>query len=452
MWLTRLDAAARLAAGARWDAADAARRLAREPGLAWLDGGLEHGREGRYSFLAASPVEVRACAPDDPDPLGLLRTLDGFAGDERDGSDDPDADCALRGEDVPRWVGHVTYDAGRTTHAARHPRDTQVPALRFARYDAWVAFDHEAGSVHLVGDDRAACERLRAKLTAPPLDDAALAFEAGPLDATPHALHEAAVAEALGLIHAGEVYEINLARRLRASFRGSALGLFLRMRTESPVPLGYFVDGHTHSVLGRSMERFLRYRSRDRRVWTSPIKGTVARTGSDARSAAHEAHLLSTDPKEHAEHAMVVDLMRNDLSRVCEVGSVTVSALMDVLPFAGLSHLISTVEGRVRAGADVATVIAETFPPGSVTGAPKHRVIDAIEALEAVPRGLYTGCVGFLDRAGGCSLAVAIRTAVIAQGRVDYFAGGGIVADSVPTRESAETDLKARVFLRALGR
>jgi anthranilate/para-aminobenzoate synthase component I len=129
---------------------------------------------------------------------------------------------------------------------------------------------------------------------------------------------------------------------------------------------------------------------------------------------------------------------------------VAVSALMEVLPFAGLSHLVSTIEGRVRADYGLREVLAETFPPGSVTGAPKHRVVRAIEELESVPRGLYTGCVGFIDRTGGCSLAVAIRTAVVANGQVDYFAGGGIVADSIPARESAETDLKAALFVRSL--
>jgi anthranilate/para-aminobenzoate synthase component I len=132
------------------------------------------------------------------------------------------------------------------------------------------------------------------------------------------------------------------------------------------------------------------------------------------------------------------------------VASVEVSALMEVLPFAGLSHLISEVRGRVRPELTLVDVVAETFPPGSVTGTPKHRVLAAIEALEDTPRGLYTGCMGFVDRAGGCSLAVAIRTAVIEQGRVDYFAGGGIVAASDPARESAETDLKAAQFLSAL--
>ncbi|HEY6877912.1 MAG TPA: chorismate-binding protein, partial [Polyangiales bacterium] len=184
----------------------------------------------------------------------------------------------------------------------------------------------------------------------------------------------------------------------------------------------------------------------DHRLVTSPIKGTVARAGDDAA----EARGLLADPKERAEHAMVVDLMRNDLSRVCEVGSVRIEELMAVLPFAGLSHLISTIAGRARPGLGIAELLAETFPPGSVTGAPKERVLRAIAALEPVPRGIYCGCYGFLDRAGGCSLAVAIRSAIVHDGYVDYHAGGGIVADSDPQRELNETELKAAMFVRAL--
>ena len=433
VWLIRLEPAR--------CAQDVALRLARTPGLAWLDGGLEHGREGRYSFLSTAPCAIRQASTDDDDPWRALRGLSTRAREAP-------VDADLRPEDVPEWVGHVAYELGLGSRPQRHLRDSAVPALRFARYDAWVAIDHLRHETYLVGDDRAACEQLRDRLAAAPLCDSTLAFDAGPIEATPHARHEAAIGSALALIADGEVYEINLARRFRAPFCGSALGLFLRMRAASPVPLGYFVEAEEHAVLGRSMERYLRFRTSDRALWTSPIKGTLARAGDDAA----EALQLRSDPKEHAEHAMVVDLMRNDLSRVCEVGSVEVSALMEVLPFAGLSHLISTVRGRVRPEVVLADVLAETFPPGSVTGTPKHRVLQAIDALEDVPRGLYTGCMGFVDRAGGCSLAVAIRTAVVEQGRVDYFSGGGIVATSHPARESAETDLKAALFLKALHR
>jgi para-aminobenzoate synthetase component I len=394
---------------------EATLRLAHEPGLVWLDGGLQHGRDGRFSFVASSPCELASSR--ERAPWSALPTLEA---ETQAG--------ALLPADVPRWVGYVAYDAS-------------TPTLHFARYDAFYAYDHQAERAYLVGDDAEACARLDVRMRAQP--STALAFQAGSLSITSAEHHAAAIRGALELIREGEVYEINLARRFRASFDGSSLGLFLRMREQSPVPLGLYLDAGDHALLGRSMERFLRLR--DGELSTSPIKGTVARSGDDAG----EARALLADLKERAEHAMVVDLMRNDLSRVCEIGSVQIDELMAVLPFAGLSHLVSTISGRTPAS--VAEVLAQTFPPGSVTGAPKERVLRAIAELESTPRGLYCGCYGFLDRAGGCSFAVTIRSAVVTDGQVDYFAGGGIVADSDPAREVAETELKARMFLRAIG-
>jgi para-aminobenzoate synthetase component 1 len=414
---------------------EAALRLAPCGGLAWLDGGLEHGRGGRFSFVAVEPCEVVEAAADAPHPLALLDRLTVPCNLDRP--------AALSPSEVPYWVGHVAYDA--------HPVTARTAAagassLRFVRYDAWYAFDHARQHAYLVGDDEAACERLRLRLTAAPLADDELVFVAGPVEVTARERHRAAVTDALALIREGEVYEINLARRYRAPFTGSALGLFLRMRERSAVPLGCYLDGGVHQIVGRSMEQFLRLDAGTRVLSTSPIKGTLARAGDDAG----ESVQLTRDPKERAEHAMVVDLMRNDLSRVCRIGSVQVAELMTVLPFAGLSHLVSTVRGVLRDDVTLRALFESTFPPGSVTGAPKERVLRAIAALEDVPRGVYTGAIGFVDRAGGCSFAVAIRTAVVHDGVVDYFAGGGIVADSDVERETAETELKAALFLRAL--
>jgi para-aminobenzoate synthetase component 1 len=404
---------------------EAALRLARTPGLAWLDGGLEYGRDGRFSFVSSAPCASIRRAVGEPAPLSALSAC---------GAADLSGAGPFAAADVPSWVGYVAYDL-------RAPGATAgAPALHFARHEAWYAFDHAQDTAYLVGDDEAACTRLAAKLRAPAL--APPSFTAGALEATPADAHQAAIRAALALIREGELYEINLARRFRASFEGAPLGLFLRMREQSPVPLGFYFEAGEHALLGRSMERFLRLR--DGVLGTAPIKGTVARAGDDA----DEARALRADPKERAEHAMVVDLMRNDLSRVCEIGSVRIDELMSVQEFAGLSHLVSAISGRTRAS--VAEILEQTFPPGSITGAPKQRVVHAIAELEREPRGLYCGCYGFLDRAGGCSFAVAIRTAVVHAGWVDYFAGGGIVADSDPRRELAETELKAASFKAAL--
>lgn len=428
-------------------AEEVAKKLAHLPGLAWLDGGLSHGREGRYSFVGAAPTAVMSQPAGDSGVLTAFQTMGAVAeADAKDGK------LELRAEDVPRWIGCLSYAAlagSRDAAGAPVTRFTGLPGLRFARYDALYAVDHATERCWLVGDDAASCGRLRERLNAPLVDD--LAFEVGALEITDADAHEHAIREALAHIREGDIYQINLARRFQAAFRGSPLGLFLRMREASPVPLGLFMDAGDHAVLGRSMERFLRFRRSDGSLSTSPIKGTLQREGDDAQEAAS----LRADPKEHAEHAMIVDLMRNDLGRIAHYGTVVIDELMAVLPFAGLSHLVSTVRAHTDRDLGLDVLLAATFPPGSVTGTPKQRAIEIIAELEPFERGLYTGAYGFVDRTGGCSLAVAIRTAVIeglaeSERKVSYFAGGGIVEASDPGRETAETELKAQVFLRAI--
>ena len=243
------------------------------------------------------------------------------------------------------------------------------------------------------------------------------------------------------------MYQVNLARSFSAPFEGAPLALWQALRAASPVPLGCYFDDGARVVMARTMERFLRFRRAERELLARPIKGTIARAGACDTG---EAAALRSDPKERAEHAMIVDLMRNDLGRVADVGSVSVPEWMAVEPFARLSHLVSTVACRTRAGVGLREVLAATFPPGSVTGAPKLRAVELIAALEAEPRDVYTGALGFVDRNGGLSLAVAIRTAVVAGGQARYFAGGGIVEASQIERELAETELKAQVFRDAL--
>lgn len=412
-------------------AREAALRLSGRPGLAWLDGGLVHGREGRFSFVGAEPVEVcerwgsESCAEG-------LREL----GRPRSETQTP---AELSEADVPRWIGALAYEA-------LCPGERKERGLYFARYAALYAFDHETQRAHLVGDDEEAVSRLADMLACPtpvPGD-----FSVGLLEVTDREAHKRAIAAALGHIHEGDIYQINLARRFQATFDGSALTLFLRMGEQSPVPLGMYLEAGEQTLLGRSMERFLRFRRSDGALWTSPIKGTVKRSADDLRDAAE----LRGDPKEHAEHAMIVDLMRNDLGRVAHYGSVQIDELLAVLPFAGLSHLVSTISARVPSALPLDTLLHATFPPGSVTGTPKERAVQIIAELEPFERGLYTGAYGFIDRAGGLSLAVTIRSAVVehAARQVRYYAGGGIVEASDPERETAETELKARVFLDAL--
>ncbi len=422
------------------DPAAAALRLGGRPGRAWLDGDGT-GAQGRWSFVASDPVEVRSAAWGDADALDAVPRA------EADGAPHDPGDAGPPPNVVPRWIGYVAYDAvfpailrGRPL---AHPRPRR-PVVCFARHAAVFAFDHATGDAFLCGDDRDACAALRARLRAEPTRPTA---RCGPVETEAPAPHLRAIAAALEHIGRGDVYQVNLARRFTAAYEGDPLALFLAMRAESPVPFGFFFEAEGVAVLGRSMERFLRWEGPGGALESRPIKGTIGRAEGEHEEPAAR---LRADAKERAEHAMIVDLVRNDLGRVAETGSVEVAGLFDVEPYARLSHLVSTVRCRTRAGVDAPAILRATFPPGSVTGAPKVRAVELIEALERSPRGVYCGATGYLDRGGGMSLAVAIRTATVADGRVDYHAGGGIVEASDPARELAETELKARVFVDAL--
>jgi anthranilate/para-aminobenzoate synthase component I len=371
------------------------------------------------------------------------------AGDEQ--ADDEPAAHVRRFGHVPRWVGYVAYDAawsdpslpGAPRATARLPRDG-LPVLWLARYDAVLCYDHLRHEAWLVGDGSDACARLRAHLTGPERRPLA---RVGKVDGESASGHETAIRAALDHIAAGDIYQVNLARRWTAPFEGDPLGLALAMREASPVPLGMYLDAGDHSVVARTMERFLGFEGPGGRLETRPIKGTIARRGGDDEA---EAARLRADDKERAEHAMIVDLMRNDVGRLAQTGTVRVEEVMAVEPYAKLSHLVSTVGCQTTPDTSLAALLTATFPPGSVTGTPKVRAVEIIEALERSARGIYTGAVGYLDRQGGASLSVAIRTAVVSHGSVRYHAGGGLVAASVPEREVAETELKAKVFFDAV--
>ncbi|MGB5683444.1 MAG: anthranilate synthase component I family protein [Polyangiales bacterium] len=416
-----------------------ARSLSSQAGFAWLDSNRSESRDGRYSFLAAWPAEEVRVEFGDRAPFASLRDVARRNG--KTGAEGPEA------SEVPAWIGYIAYDACWSAPARGAPRfeRRREPILYFRRYPALIAIDHEAQCAWLVGDDASACDAFRNKLAAlTPV--APKKPVVGPMLADDPNAHRDAIVRALDYISQGQVYEVNVARRWSTSFVGSALELWQAMRIASRVPLGLFFDGGDHAVLACTMERFIQWDPTSRELVTRPIKGTIRRVPTDDGASER----LRADPKERAEHSMIVDLMRNDLGRVAEVGTVRVDAPLVVEPFTGLYHLVSTVRCETRPEVTIEDVLLATFPPGSVTGAPKIRAVEIIEELEQHPRGVYCGALGFVDHAGGLSLAVAIRTAIVRGGRAQYWAGGGIVEASDPDREIAETELKAKVFLDAV--
>jgi para-aminobenzoate synthetase component 1 len=408
-------------------------------GRFWLDGDPAHP-EGRWAFIGAEPSAERLARFGERSPLSLFDALP--SGDEVRG------DAPLRAGQVPHWIGYIAYDAAWSDReavglraAVRHPR-SPLPIVWLGRYEQMIAIDLSRGDVYALAPDEAACARL-AELVSRPIPVAKA--RVGEIEHEDRELHRRSIEHALEAIARGDIYQVNLARRWRAAFDGDPLALWSAMRA-SAVPLGMYLELDDHAVLARTMERFLRWEGET--LWTSPIKGTIARTGDDARAAS----ALIGDDKERAEHAMIVDLMRNDLSRIAEVGTVSVESALRVEPFGVLAHLVSTVRCRPRREVGIAEILEATFPPGSITGTPKLSAMELIEREERCARGVYTGALGYVDRAGGLSLAVAIRTALVFEGSVSYYAGGGLVSASDPDREIAETELKADVFFDACAR
>ncbi|MBK7772979.1 MAG: anthranilate synthase component I family protein [Sandaracinaceae bacterium] len=441
MWVERYDRG-QLELGAL------AQRLGVHGGLAWLDG--EGLLKAGWSFLGCAPVDVVRATFADQEPLARLTPLDADPRVEHAYVGPAAGDALPPLARVPRHIGYLAYDAAFALEphlAARHQRDPASTTLHFARYDALLAVDHERDAGFLLADNQAAARGLRERLDTPLASTASVSVSEA--WAPPPERHAGAIRAALEHIAAGDFYQVNLARRWTAKYSGDPLLLFLAMRRASPVPLGAYLDAGDHAVLARTMETFLRWERDTRELSTRPIKGTIPRR-DDMDEDERVAGLLRADAKEHAEHAMIVDLMRNDLARVAETGSVRVTAPFSVEPYARLSHLVTTIAATTRPEVGLVDILRATFPPGSVTGAPKLAAMRAIEALEPEPRGVYCGAIGHLDQRGGLSLAVAIRTALAHADVVHYYAGGGLVAASDPEREVAETELKARVFLDAL--
>ncbi len=252
----------------------------------------------------------------------------------------------------------------------------------------------------------------------------------------------------LEYIAAGDIYQANISQRFGTQFAGDPWALYQRLRGRFPAPFGAYLDCGTFQVLSNSPERFLLVE--DGRISTCPIKGTRPRgmtLEEDARIIGH----LRNDPKECAEHLMIVDLERNDLGKICKIGSVRVEQFETIETYHTLHHMVSTVTGILEEETGPIDCLRATFPGGSITGAPKIRAMEVIDEVEPTARGLYTGAIGFIGFSGAMELNIAIRTAIVTGGRIYFQTGGGIVADSSPKREYEETLLKAETFFRTLG-
>ncbi|MES1157953.1 MAG: anthranilate synthase component I family protein, partial [Haliangium ochraceum] len=350
---------------------------------------------------------------------------------------------------LPVAVGWLSYELGRRlVGLPADPRTAGAPLFSFQFPDAvWVRGD--SGDATLLARDPRAAGRLRDRLLQP--RGRALAPALGPLSPVdPPAAFVAGVRQILAYEAAGDAYQVNLSRRLTAAWSGEPAHIAALLRAAAPAPYATFIaDGSGGALFGNSPERFLALDA-DGLVETRPIKGTRPRGASPAEDHAAIAALRAS-PKDRAEHVMIVDLERNDLGRICRPGTVEVATLARVISLPTVHHLESTVRGVLRPGVGLAALVGATFPGGSITGAPKRRAMQIIDELESGPRGVYTGATGWLGAAGDLDLAVAIRTAILREGRLELSVGGGIVIESTPEGELAETEVKARAFASLAG-
>jgi aminodeoxychorismate synthase component I len=358
------------------------------------------------------------------------------------------------------WFGYLGYNLGARLERVPPPPPRHVPLPDFALafYDHVLRLDADGSwwFEALWSDERdeALSERLevlRARLAEGIRERPVWVgnFQPAPPGG---AGHMTAIDECRERIAAGEIFQANLCLRLEAEWKGDPLDLFARTaNTLEPRHAGV-ISGPWGTVCSLSPELFLRRRGRE--VVTEPIKGTAPRVlaaGREATRAEDNRRALAASVKDRAENVMIVDLMRNDLGRVCEYGSIEVSALNEPRPAPGVWHLVSTVRGRVRAGAGDSDLLRASFPPGSVTGAPKIQAMRVIAELEAGGREAYTGAVGYASPVAGLELNVAIRTLEMRGERIWMGAGGGIVADSVAEAELEECFVKARPVIAAAG-
>ena len=461
----------------RYDPLTVAAAYIHRPASILLDSAAGGGN-GRYSFFAADPFAVLSSKG------SLIRTT--TAAGIEEGPGNPWAaikafwqryQCDAIPELPPLQgglAGFWSYDLARQLERLPAPRrdDLLLPDLWLGAYDWTLAWDHQRKACWLVatglpaatprGRRRGAEARVRealARLAAVPAaaELPTLAEPAGPAPAGWYAMPDwpgvhstfspeayvAAVERALGYLRAGDSYQINLSQRLDAPLRRHPWVLYNALRRRNPADFAAYLRCDDLYLLSASPERFLRL-DRDQ-VETRPIKGTVAR-GADPADDARRAAALLASAKNRAENVMIVDLLRNDLSRVCRAGSVEVPEVWALERHPTVYHLVSTVTGRLRREVEPPDLLPACFPGGSITGAPKIRTMEIIAELEPTARGPYCGAIGYLSWSGQIDTSIVIRTMVACHGRVFWQVGGGIVADSQPDDEYAETLLKAKAL------
>ncbi|TAL56287.1 anthranilate synthase component I [Pandoraea sp.] len=432
-------------------------------------------RFGRYSFIGLSARTRLRCFGQRIEVVRDNAVIETHEGDPLEFITQFQArfKVALR-PGMPRFcgglAGYFGYDAVRyiekkLAHTAP-PDDLGLPDIQLLLTEELAVIDNLTGKLYLIvyADPsqpeaysharlrlRELRQRLRAPVDAPVTSPSVRTQTYREFDKSDYL---AAVAKAKEAIAAGELMQVQVGQRITKPYRDAPLSLYRALRSLNPSPYMYFYNFGDFQVVGASPEILVRQEQRNTPegpaeiVTIRPLAGTRPRGATPERDAELATELLN-DPKEIAEHVMLIDLARNDVGRIAQTGSVVVTDKMVIEKYSHVQHIVSSVEGRLKPGLNNIDVLRATFPAGTLTGAPKVRAMELIDELEPVKRGLYGGAVGYLSFGGEMDLAIAIRTGVIKDGTLYVQAAAGIVADSVPESEWQETENKARAVLRA---
>jgi len=423
----------------------------------WLDSGRPQSEYGRYDILAAAPdITITT--------TGDVTDVQDADGNLVESSSENPFDILKRyqpavvspGSELPfcgGYMGYFSYDLGRRFERLpeQAERDINMPELCVGRYLWAVVQDHEQQQAWLTvlpGAEfpEALLEKSRFHDLKSNLEKTDKFFNISSFESN---IKEEDYLKSIGAIRdyiaAGDCYQVNYAQRFSADCSGDPFTAYQQLRAALPSPFSGYIETPAATILSLSPERFIEIK--DGVAETRPIKGTIAR-GHDAQSDSFNAETLQASTKNRAENLMIVDLLRNDLSKHCD--QVTVPALFALQSFANVHHLVSTVEGKLRPGTHPLDVLAGSFPGGSITGAPKIRAMEIIEELEPTRRAIYCGSVGYLSADGRVDTSIAIRTLVCADDKMYCWGGGGIVADSDAQDEYQESLTKVRLLMETL--
>lgn len=453
-----------------------------KPGTFLLESAEQGGIWSRWSFVGVGARGVLTQVGDRAVWLDY-----GLSAERALGDDGPEAPLDALTHLYRRWstpqvdghppltgglVGFIGWEAVRQLEKLPNvpPADFDVPGQAFSFVSELVALDHRTGSAYLIAaalndgvdtedalwdDAQRRLDALQTGLAQPSeawLAEVDLTAAPDPIPRTARDDYLAAVERSRGYIRDGDVFQVVISQRFDHEITADPIDVYRVLRTLNPSPYMYLLtlsspDGDDYAIVGSSPEALVKVS--DGRVITHPIAGSKPRGETPEQDVDYADELLG-DPKEQAEHLMLVDLSRNDLSKVCVPGSVEVTEFMQVERFSHIMHLVSTVEGDLRPDATSIDVFRATFPAGTLSGAPKPRALEIIDELEPAQRGVYGGVVGYFGLAGDADLAIAIRTATIVGGMARVQAGAGLVADSDAASEHQEAQNKAAAPLRAV--